>query len=306
MNRRRRFVVTGLTGQVAQSLAMQGAARHDVEVVAIGRPDLDLSKPECIAKVIEAARPDVIVSAAAYTAVDLAEGDEDAACIINATAPGELARVAKALKVPIVHLSTDYVFDGRKSEPYVESDPVAPLGAYGRSKLGGERLVASMQDDHVILRTAWIYSPFGKNFLRTMLRAAQARTELGVVDDQIGNPTSAIDFADAILKVGHNLLNSTDPALRGLFHLTGTGDATWADFAEEIFAISGALGGVVAKVARISTSDYPTAARRPINSRLNCNRIGKCHDIALPDWRVSAAYVVQNIAQDRFKTECVK
>lgn len=306
MNRRRRFVVTGLTGQVAQSLAMQGAARHDVEVISVGRPELDLCRPESISRSILAARPDVIVSAAAYTAVDQAEGDEDAACIVNATAPGELARVAKALDVPIVHLSTDYVFDGRKSEPYVESDPVAPLGAYGRTKLTGEQLVASMHDDHVILRTAWIYSPFGKNFLRTMLRTAETRTEVSVVDDQIGNPTSAVDLAAAILKVGHNLLETTDPALRGLFHLTGTGDATWADFAEEIFAISGALGGAVARVARISTSDYPTAARRPFNSRLNCERIGKCHDIVLPDWRTSTAVVVKILRQAGFKSERVE
>ncbi len=299
MNRPRRFVVTGLTGQVAQSLAVQGTARHDVEVIAIGRPELDLCRPESISRSILAARPDIIVSAAAFTAVDQAEGDEDAAYIVNAAAPGELARVAKALKVPIVHLSTDYVFDGRKSDPYVESDPVGPLGVYGRTKLIGERMVSSTHDDHVILRTAWIYSPFGKNFLRTMLRTAEARTEVSVVDDQIGNPTSAIDLAGAILKVGHNLLDSTDPALRGLFHLAGNGDATWAEFAEEIFAISGALEGPVVRVARISTSDYPTAARRPINSRLNCERVSEFHGIVMPDWRISAARVIKYLTQCR-------
>lgn len=303
MNVPRRFVVTGLRGQVAQSLVMLGAIRHDVEVVPVGRPDLNLCSPETITSSILAARPDVIVSAAAYTAVDQAEGDERAAHIANGIAPGELARVAKTLKVPIVHLSTDYVFDGGKLEPYVESDPVAPLGAYGRTKLAGEQLVASVYDNHAILRTAWIYSPFGRNFLRTMLRAAETRTEVSVVDDQVGNPTSAIDIADAILKVGYNLLGSTDQALRGLFHLTGSGEATWADFAEEIFAISGSLGGPVAKVARIATSAYATAASRPCNSRLDCNRIDKSHGVVLPEWRISTARVVKNVITPDLNSE---
>lgn len=295
MSRPRRFVVTGLTGQVVQSLVARSSQCEDVEVVAIGRPNLDLANAETIAQSIETARPDLIVSAAAYTAVDQAESNEGDAFAVNAEGPAAVARIAKTLGVPVIHLSTDYVFDGSKSAPYVESDPVAPLGVYGKSKLLGEQLVASTHENHAILRTAWVYSPFGKNFVRTMLRAAETRTELNVVDDQVGNPTSALNIADAILMVGRNLLGSNDLNLRGIFHLTGQGDATWAEFAEEIFRVSAALGGPFAKINRISTSDYPTPARRPANSRLNCERIAEYHGVVLPNWKISTSEVVSHL-----------
>ncbi|WP_105430100.1 dTDP-4-dehydrorhamnose reductase [Neorhizobium sp. T6_25] len=297
MREPRRYVVTGLKGQVVQSLIENAIGQNEVEIIPLGRPELDLASPETIAATVEAARPDLIVSAAAFTGVDQAEIDRATAFAVNAAGPAELARVAKTLQVPIVHLSTDYVFDGSKLSPYVESDLVAPLGVYGRDKLVGERNVAAATEDHAILRTAWIYSPFSRNFLRTMLKAAETREEVQVVDDQIGNPTSATDIAEAIMVVGQNLLASNNPALRGVFHMAGTGAATWADFADEIFRISGANGGPSARVVRIPTSAYPTPARRPANSQLDCSKLYRRHGIVMPDWRGSVANVVRRVLQ---------
>lgn len=297
MREYRRYVVTGLRGQVVQSLLENASKRSDVEIIPLGRPELDLATSETIAATIEAARPDLIVSAAAFTGVDLAETDAATAISINAIGPGELARVAATLRVPIVHFSTDYVFDGSKPSPYVESDPVAPLGVYGRSKLMSEQNVAAATENHAILRTAWVYSPFSRNFLRTMLKIAATKEEVHVVDDQIGNPTSAIDIANAVIAIGQNLLASNDPALRGIFHMAGTGAASWADFADEIFKISAANGGPSAKVIRIPTSEYPTPARRPVNSQLDCSKLHKRHGTVMPDWQASTEYVVRRALQ---------
>lgn len=290
-----RYVVTGLTGQVVSALVERADLRPDVEILPIGRPDLDLADPETIEKALLVAKPDVIISAAAYTAVDQAETDEAAAFVVNAVAVGEIGKVAKGLGIPVVHLSTDYVFDGKKATPYGETDSVNPLGVYGRSKLEGERLLAAASDDYVILRTAWVYSPFGKNFLRTMLRLARDRDTLNVVADQYGNPTSALDIADAVLLVVQNLLASRNVNLRGIFHMTGSGEASWADFATEIFRVSNAQGGPVAKVTPIPSSDYPTPARRPANSRLNCSKLASIHNVRLPDWKSSTATVVSRL-----------
>jgi len=297
MHRSKRYVVTGLRGQVVQSLLEEASRRGDVEMIPLGRPELDLATPGTIAVTVEAARPDIIVSAAAFTAVDLAEADAKTAFAVNSEGPAELARVATALQIPIIHLSTDYVFDGSKPIPYVESDPVAPLGVYGSSKLMGEQNVAAATEDHAILRTAWIYSPFGRNFLRTMLKIAETKDEVHVVDDQIGNPTSAIDIANAVIAVGQNLLASSDPDLRGIFHMAGTGAASWADFADTIFKTSAANGGPWANVIRIPTSGYPTPAQRPANSQLNCSKLHKCHGIVMPHWQASAGYVVRRALQ---------
>ncbi|KQX44821.1 MULTISPECIES: dTDP-4-dehydrorhamnose reductase [unclassified Ensifer] len=306
MNQIPRIVVTGLKGQVVQSFVEQGNGRSDFEVIPLGRPQLDLKDPSCIDGVIRAAAPDVIISAAAYTAVDHAEADETRAYAINAVAPQELARVAKALNIPIIHLSTDYVFDGTKSTPYTESDRVCPVNVYGKSKWEGERTVAAGTDNHVILRTAWVYSPFGKNFVRTIIRNAQGRTELPVVMDQAGNPTSALDLATAIFGIAKNLLASDEQALRGTFHLAGTGDASWADLAEEILALSQELGGPSAKVNRILATGYPTAAARPSNSRLNCSKIARHHGISLPYWKSSIEATVRRVVQHRTDLEVTK
>lgn len=290
-----RYVVTGLNGQVVSALVERVGPRGEIEILPIGRPDLDLANPETIEKALLAARPDVIISAAAYTAVDQAETDVTAAFAVNAVAPGEIGKVAKGLGIPVVHLSTDYVFDGEKETPYEETDAVNPLGVYGRSKLEGERLLAAATDNSAILRTAWVYSPFGKNFLRTMLRLAQDRDVLNVVADQYGNPTSAFDIADAVLLVAQNLRASRHANLRGIFHMTGSGEASWADFATEIFRVSRAQGGPVAEVTPIPSSSYPTPARRPTNSRLDCSKLASIHNVRLPEWRGSTAAVVSRL-----------
>lgn len=299
MGARKRMVVTGREGQVVLSLLERGALDGRFEVIALGRPDLDLSNPDSIDAALRAARPDVIVSAAAYTAVDQAETDEEAATVINGVAPGKIAGTAASLGVPVIHLSTDYVFDGSKTSAYVETDPVAPIGAYGRSKLVGEQAVSAATENHAILRTAWVYSPFGKNFVKTMLRLAETRDSLNVVADQVGNPTSALDIADAVLTVADNLLNNDDPALRGTFHMTGTGEGSWADFATEIFARSAALGGPSAEVGRIPSSAYPTPAKRPENSRLDCSLLEARHGVKLPDWKHSTANIIERLARSQ-------
>ncbi|MEV4609878.1 dTDP-4-dehydrorhamnose reductase [Neorhizobium sp. LMR1-1-1.1] len=297
MSARKRMVVTGREGQVVLSLLERGAKDDLFEVIALGRPELDLSAPDTIEAALKEARPDVIVSAAAYTAVDQAESDEEAATVINGIAAGKIAEVAAALGVPVIHLSTDYVFDGSKTAAYAETDPVAPIGAYGRSKLAGEQAVAAATPNHAILRTAWVYSPFGRNFLKTMLKLAETRDSLNVVDDQIGNPTSALDIADVVLTVAANLLGSDDPALRGTFHMTGTGEASWADFAIEIFARSADAGGPTAEVGRIPSSAYPTPAKRPANSRLDCSLLEARHGVNLPDWKQSTSIIVERLAR---------
>jgi dTDP-4-dehydrorhamnose reductase len=293
--KRKRMIVTGREGQVVRSLLERGALNNRFDVVALGRPELDLRDPDGIDAALRQARPDIIVSAAAYTAVDRAETEEAEAHIINAVAPGRIAAVAAQLGVPIIHLSTDYVFDGEKPEPYLETDPVGPTSAYGRTKLAGERAVAETTDNHVILRTAWVYSPFGRNFLKTMLMLAESRDQINVVDDQLGNPTSAFDIADGILAVSGNLLDSDAPHLRGIFHMTGSGSASWADFATEIFATSDSCGGPTAAVDRIPTSAYPTPARRPANSRLDCRKLEKVHGVRLADWRDAAAKTIKRL-----------
>jgi dTDP-4-dehydrorhamnose reductase len=293
---RKRLVVTGLEGQVVRCLGDRGASSEAFEVVALGRPALDLADTAGIVAAIEAARPDVIVSAAAYTAVDQAETEPDLAQAINGVAAGELAKAAARLNVPIIHLSTDYVFDGSKDGPYVESDPVAPLGVYGRTKLSGEEAVAKATGNHAILRTAWVYSPYGKNFAKTMLRLAETRDTINVVADQIGNPTSAHDIADGILAVAQNLIDRPDDAaLRGTFHMTGEGTANWAEFAAEIFANAKRLGAGFAEVAPIPSSAYPTPAKRPANSQLNCDRLAVAHGVRLPAWQASTADVVARL-----------
>ncbi|MCM5559394.1 dTDP-4-dehydrorhamnose reductase [Pleomorphomonas sp. JP5] len=291
----RRILVTGTEGQVVGSLVEKTAGRDDIELMLIGLPELDLTATDKIAPAIEALKPDVILSVAAYTAVDAAEGDEATALAVNGTAVGEIGKAAARLGVPVVHLSTDYVFSGDKPTPYVETDPTGPLSAYGRTKLAGELALAAATPNHAILRTAWVYSPFGKNFVKTMLHLGETRDSVGVVADQVGNPTSALDIADGLLKVADNLIASSDPTLRGTFHMTGHGETSWAGFAAEIFRLSAALGGKPVTVDPIPTSAYPTPAKRPGNSRLDCGKLERLHSVRLPDWRSSTDEVVRRL-----------
>ncbi len=290
-----RIAVTGQAGQVVTSLVERGTlAGHDV--IAVGRPQLDLADPASVARALGAVAPDAIVSAAAYTAVDRAETESALAHAVNGAGAGAVAQAANTLGVPLVHISTDYVFDGKLDRPYRETDTTGPTGVYGASKLAGEQAVLSTYGENsTVLRVAWVYSPFGANFVKTMLRLAGDRDEVSVVADQVGNPTSALDIADGILAVVANLFSSNDPAMRGTFHMTARGDASWADFAEAVFAESGARGGPSASVRPIGTADYPTPAVRPANSRLDCDRIARVHGVALPAWQGSLATTVARL-----------
>jgi dTDP-4-dehydrorhamnose reductase len=292
-----KIAVTGTAGQVVTSLIERGtAAGH--EIIAIGRPDLDLADPASVVRALKAATPDVIVSAAAYTAVDKAETESDLAHAVNSAGPGAVAQAAKALDVPLIHISTDYVFDGTLDRPYMESDPTGPTGVYGASKLAGEQAVLNGHDNSAVLRVAWVYSPFGGNFVKTMLRLAADSDELGVVGDQVGNPTSALAIADGIIQVATNMVADSNPDLRGTFHMTAPGEASWADFAQAIFAASAARGGPSASVRAIGAADYPTPATRPANSRLDCGLIARAHGVTLPDWRTSLDLVMDRLQPD--------
>lgn len=290
-----RIVVTGHEGQVVRSL-IERASGSDIQIVPLGRPALDLSGPSNnIGDAIEKIAPDVVVSAAAYTQVDQAESEQELAFAVNRDGPRAIARAAHRLGVPLVHLSTDYVFDGYKSSPYIEVDATGPTGVYGASKLAGEEAALAEHPDTAVIRTAWVYSPFGKNFVKTMLRLAGERDEVSVVNDQRGNPTSALDIADGILRVATNLHTSDDPAQRGIFHMTASGEASWADFAQEVFRLSAEAGGPSAVVRQIGSADYPTAAKRPANSCLNSRKLEKVHGVRLPDWQSSLKGIVSRL-----------
>jgi dTDP-4-dehydrorhamnose reductase len=281
-----RVLVTGKQGQVARSL-FERASAHGIEVELVGRPDLDLTDSRGIFEALAGRRADVVVNAAAYTAVDRAETEEDLATRVNGTGAGLVAAAAHKMGVPVIQISTDYVFDGALDRPYREEDAPAPIGAYGRSKLAGERAVAAANPDHVILRTAWVYSPFGANFVKTMLRLGASRSEVGVVADQRGAPTSALDIADAVISVARRITASRSRlGLTGVFHMTGGGEATWAEFAEAIFAEIG-RGGRAVTVRPLTTAEYPTPARRPANSRLDPSRLRDVYGVELPPWRES-------------------
>ena len=290
-----KIAVTGRHGQVVSSLVERGpVAGH--EVVPLGRPEIDLARPETIGDALATVRPDIVVSAAAYTAVDKAEAEPELAYAVNARGAGAVAAAAHRLGIPVIHLSTDYVFDGDLDRPYREGDPTGPKGIYGASKLEGENAVlAHCPGNATILRIAWVYSPFGGNFVKTMLRLAADRDEIAVVADQIGNPTSALAIADGILAVAGNMVGNADPALRGIFHMTAAGEASWAAFAQAIFAASAAQGGPSARVKPIPGADYPTPAARPMNSRLESSLIAEVHGVALPDWHGSLERVVQRL-----------
>lgn len=293
-----RIVVTGREGQIVRSL-IERAAGSDAEILCLGRPDLDLAGSGAqIISSIKVASPDVIVSAAAYTQVDKAENDRDMAFAVNEDGPRAIAVAARELGVPLVHLSTDYVFDGSKSSPYVETDEPHPASIYGKSKLAGEAAVLAENTNSAVLRTAWVYGPFGSNFVKTMLRLAAGRDEISVVADQRGDPTSALDIADGVLGVATNLQVSSDPAQRGIFHMTAAGEASWAEFAEAIFAVSAAAGGPAAEVKHIKAADYPTVAKRPPNSRLDSRKLQQAHGVSLPDWRSSLTQVVTRLIAD--------
>ncbi len=292
------ILVAGNAGQVAQAL-VSTAPSDQIRLTSLGRPHLDLTDPASVRAVVERVRPNLVINAAAYTAVDHAESDEASAHALNASGAGFLAQAAAEMKAPILHLSTDYVFNGEKKSPYVETDPVAPLGAYGRSKLAGEIAVAAANPRHLIFRTAWVFSPVGKNFMKTMLRVAETRDELGVVHDQIGNPTSASDIAAALWLIATQVMSNPDRIKSGVYNLSASGEATWAEFAEEIFRASAAMDGPVARVKRLTSDEYPTPTRRPANSRLDCTKLSREFGVILPQWQSSTHTCVQQLMSNR-------
>jgi dTDP-4-dehydrorhamnose reductase len=288
-----RLLVAGASGQLAHALVQRSRQRAGVTVIALGRPQLDLLDPASISRAIDSTRPDVVINAAAYTAVDKAESDAAAAFALNRDGAGALAAAAGAVGCPIIHVSTDYVFDGNKAGAYVEDDATNPMGVYGHSKLEGEAAVAAANARHVILRTAWIYSAHGHNFLKTMLRLARERPELRVVADQHGNPTFAPHLADAILAIAAQIGSAR---LWGVYHATATSETTWHGFAAAIIAAANPLGVPQVRVVPITTADYPMPARRPANSCLDCSKLERAFGLRLPPWQRGLAECVAELA----------
>jgi dTDP-4-dehydrorhamnose reductase len=291
---KRRIAVIGRNGQVARSLYEVLSPDH--EVTQIARPEADLCDIRAIQSAILAARPDIVINPAAYTAVDRAEDEPDTAKAVNARGAEAVARAAANAGVPIIHFSTDYVFDGWKGTPYVETDATNPLSVYGQSKLEGEHRVASANPRHVILRTAWICSPYGTNFVRTILRSAKERPALNVVDDQRGTPTFAADVAQAVQAIVTGLMNSPeDHNLFGIFHVASRGETTWFHFARAIMDGAARRGGPHVSVHPIKTKDYPAKAHRPAYSVLSTEKIDRVHGIALPNWNEALGHCLDQL-----------
>ena len=273
MNSVRVFVI-GADGQIARSLREAALSAPDIVFGHSVRPGVDLLRPETVGPAMATFAPDLVVNAAAYTAVDRAESEPDLAFAINRDGAGAVAAAAARLGAPIVHLSTDYVFDGGKPTPYAEIDPTGPQSVYGRSKLAGEQAVAEVAPRHIVLRTSWVYAPFGGNFVRTMLRLASTQERLRVVDDQIGCPTYAPDIAAAILSIGRGIAaDGWRGEFAGVTHLAGPDPISWCGFARKIVAEASRQGGRCVPVDGIATADYPTPATRPANSRLATGRL---------------------------------
>jgi dTDP-4-dehydrorhamnose reductase len=279
------ILVLGRSGQVAQAL-LESSIGEEAPFRFMGRETCDLADARALEQAIIEIAPSAIINAAAYTAVDAAETDEANARAINVTGPALAAKLAAEAHIPFVHLSTDYVFDGTKTSPYVETDPTNPINIYGLTKRDGEIAILANHANAVILRTSWVYSPTGKNFLRTMLTLAQSRDALSIVDDQMGAPTSANDIAHACRAIVDAKLGGA--TAKGIFHMTGGGQTTWLGFAQAAFAQTAHWrGGAISTLTSVATSAYPTPARRPLNSRLNCDLLEAEFGIRLPYWELS-------------------
>lgn len=286
----KKALVFGGSGQVAQALQRLAG---DVVLELRGREDADFSDPAACAAWVARTDADVVINAVAYTAVDKAEGDEAAALVINGVTPGAIAVAAAARGLPLVHISTDYVFDGAGDAPFGVDHPTAPLGAYGRTKLAGEEAVRAAGGVHAIFRTSWVVSPDGANFVKTMLRLGAERERLTIVADQVGGPTPADDIARACFAAGAQLL--ADPVKTGTYHLSGGPDVSWADFAREIFK----QAGLACEVVDIPSSAYPTPARRPLNSRLDNSATEAAFGLVRPDWRVGLTAILKALGAKR-------
>ncbi len=284
------ILVIGIGGQLATALAAQAG---DLPLARIGRPELDLALPETVAPALEKIRPALVINAAAHTAVDGAESERGLAWAVNATGPGAIAAWCGGANVPLLHVSTDYVFDGTKGAPYVETDPPHPTGVYGESKLAGEEAVLAACPRAAVFRTSWVISATGRNFVLTMLNAARQGKRLRVVADQVGCPTAAADLADVLLAVARRILaGGFQPAWHGVFHAAGTGSTSWHGLAAATFEEAARHGLPQPEVTPITTADWPTPVRRPPDSRLDCSRLAATFGLRLPPWRRSLAKIV--------------
>lgn len=288
-----KILAFGRSGQLGQALARRPRPAG-AELIQLGRAEADLQQPAALSAAVAAHAPDLVVIAAAYTAVDGAESDAERAHAVNADAPGAIGAAAAAAGAPVIHVSTDYVFDGAKSGPWLEDDPTGPLGVYGASKLAGERALLAAQPRSAILRTSWVVSATGKNFVKTMLRLGAERDRLTIVDDQWGRPTGADDLADAIYAIAPQLARDAAPA--GVFHFSNGGDpVTWAGVAREVFRLWGAAPISSTEVAPIPTEDYPTPAARPKNSVMDLARIGAAYGVTPRRWEAMLADIVAEL-----------
>jgi dTDP-4-dehydrorhamnose reductase len=285
------MLLTGGEGQLGTELIAQ-APRYGIRLVAPTLAQMDLTRPDEVDAAWDACRPVAVINAAAYTAVDRAESEPELAFAINAAAPARMAARCRAEAIPLVHISTDYVFDGTRREPYREDDPVAPLGVYGRSKADGEAAVRAALDRHVIIRTAWLYSAHGANFVKTVMRLVTERDELRIVDDQVGSPTCAEDLADAVLAVAARGANVP----WGTYHYCGDGTTSWYGLARHVLDTMAARGRLRAvRLTPIDTAAYPTPARRPAYSVLDCSRIERCFGIVRAPWRQGVERTVDRL-----------
>jgi dTDP-4-dehydrorhamnose reductase len=290
---KRPILVTGGSGQVASALAAAAGVRP---LIRAGRPQFDFDRPHEMLELVRGIAPAIIVNTAAYTAVDRAETDAGAARQANAEGPAALAEYCALTSIPLIHISTDYVFDGLKGAPYVETDPTNPATVYGATKLAGEQAVLATCPRAIVLRTSWVYAASGNNFVLTMLRLARARDRLGVVADQVGCPTAAVDLAAAILAIVDRIeAGGWSDAFGGTFHAAGTGSASWHGFACATFEQAARHGLRPPTVDPITTSDYPTPARRPRDSRLDCHKLERVFSLRLPQWQDSLAPIVDEV-----------
>lgn len=296
MSKDLKILLLGAGGQVGREV-VRAAEIGGTKIVALSRAELDFADHAAFAKQIVKGEADVVINAAAYTQVDRAESNPKDAFQVNAIAPGQLAKVCAANELPLIHISTDYVFSGDKLSPYFEGDEPGPINVYGQSKLAGEQAVVQAGGPHAIIRTSWVYSSHGNNFLRTMLRLAATRREINVVSDQYGSPTSAADLAGALLQIAQALSLDRSDRLQGTFHFQGGGSATWYEFAAAIMNNCRTWNWHAAHINAVPTSSYPTPAKRPRNSRLDCAKILATHGIAQRPWQHSLADVMADLAR---------
>ncbi len=294
-----KILVAGRSGQLARALKEADLPGSDWQIETVGRPEFDLADPATLRERIEASAPDILINTAAYTAVDKAEDEPEAALAINAIGAGHLAEATVEAGIPILHVSTDYVFSGEGQAARVETDTPSPINVYGRSKLAGETAVAQANPRHLIVRTSWLYSPFGHNFVKTMLRLGGERDELTVVDDQTGSPTYAPDLAEALIKMAGKVAGRPEgDSVWGIYHLANSDTATWFNFASEIFRQASGHGFNTPKLSPVTSDAFPTSAARPVFSVLNCEKAQETFGIRLRDWHEAVSDCITRLARD--------